>query len=143
MNANINILPSHIAPCGMNCSLCIGFHRIKNKCDGCQSSSTNKPNHCINCSIKNCELLLNSESKFCFDCNIFPCKKIKNLDKRYKEKYGMSLIENLKAIKEIGLNSFILQEKDKWACSNCGFTICIHNEICLNCGEKRIIQKFN
>ncbi len=126
----------------MNCGLCLGYHRLKNKCDGCHSTSLNKPNHCINCSIKNCELLSSGKSKYCFTCHKFPCKRIKNLDIRYKAKYGMSMIENLNSIKEIGIRKFTLKEKQKWACSKCGNIICVHREICLECGEKRVIQNY-
>ena len=142
MEININLKSSLIAPCGMNCGLCVGYHRVRNKCVGCQSTSLNKPNHCINCSIKNCELLSSGKSKFCFTCHKYPCKRIKNLDRRYRAKYGMSMIENLNSIKEIGIRKFTLQEKQKWACSKCGNIICVHREICLECGEKRIIKNY-
>ncbi|MBK8944065.1 MAG: DUF3795 domain-containing protein [Ignavibacteriae bacterium] len=137
MKININLTSSMIAPCGMNCGLCIGYQRIKNKCAGCQSTSLNKSNHCFTCSIKNCEFLLNDKSKFCYTCAKYPCKRIRNLDKRYRTKYGMSMIENLNTIKEIGIKKFIQNEKKKWSCSKCGNIICVHREICLVCGEKK------
>lgn len=142
LHTNINLTSSLIAPCGMNCGLCLGYHRIKNKCAGCQSASSNKPNHCIICSIKNCELLSSRKSKFCFTCHKYPCRRIKKLDKRYRSKYGMSMIENLNTIKEIGVRIFILREKQKWACSKCGNIICVHREHCLVCGNKREVAKY-
>lgn len=126
----------------MNCGLCLGYHRNKNKCAGCRSTSLNKPNHCINCSIKNCELLSSGKSKFCFTCHKYPCNRIKNLDKRYGAKYGMSMIENLNTIKKIGVRKFILKEKQKWTCSKCGNIICVHREICLECGERRVSRSY-
>ena len=44
---------------------------------------------------------------FCFDCDKFPCDRLKRLDKRYREKYGMSEIENLNKIREIGLVTLV------------------------------------
>lgn len=143
MSININITSSLIAPCGMNCGLCVGYQRVKNKCAGCQSTSLNKPNHCINCSIKTCELLSKGKSKYCFACDKYPCSKIKNLDKRYRAKYGMSMIENLNNIKEIGIRKFTIKEKQKWICSKCGNIICVHRDVCLVCGKKRVIQNYN
>ena len=139
---SINTLKSSlIAPCGMNCGLCIGYQRSGNRCAGCQSTSDNKPNHCVNCSIKNCGLLSKSKSKFCYDCPEYPCIRIKSLDKRYREKYGMSMIHNLNTIKEIGNRKFIRLEREKWTCSNCGNIICVHKEFCLVCGTERVFHK--
>jgi len=142
-STDINITSSLIAPCGMNCGLCIGYHREKNKCAGCRSTSLNKPNHCINCSIKNCVMLPAVKSKFCFSCPKYPCSLIKNLDKRYRNKYGMSMIENLNSIKESGIRNFIKNEKQKWTCSKCGNIICVHRELCIMCGNKRDTVKFS
>jgi rubrerythrin len=55
---------------------------------------------------------------------------------RYITKYGESPIQNLKLINEIGLNDFILQEKEKWRCGACGNLLCVHRELCLNCGAR-------
>lgn len=87
----------------MDCGLCLGYHRIKNKCAGCNSTSVSKARHCINCSIKNCEQLKKTKTKYCFNCEKYPCTRLKNLDKRYRTKYGMSMIENLNSIKQFGV----------------------------------------
>ena len=138
----INLKTSIVAPCGMNCGLCLGYHRTKNKCAGCNSTSSNKPYHCINCSIKLCDSLSANRSKYCFNCKKYPCTRIKNLDKRYKAKYGMSMIENLNTIKEIGIRKFVQQEKERWACPKCGNIICVHRDSCLMCGTKRIVKSY-
>jgi hypothetical protein len=123
-----------IAPCGVICDLCSGFQRNKNKCVGCNISG-NKPNHCMNCRIKECLKKENSKA-LCNDCNDFPCKYIKNLDKRYKTKYGESPIENLQNILKIGIDDFIKNEEVKWKCEKCGQLLCVHKEICLSCGTE-------
>ncbi|MFH1197316.1 MAG: DUF3795 domain-containing protein [bacterium] len=138
MSININLKSSLIASCGMNCGLCHGYQRDKNTCAGCNSDSLNKPNYCIGCHIKNCDMLTSSKSKYCFGCTKYPCIRLKKLDKRYKIKYGMSMIENLNKIKEIGIRKFTQLEKQKWTCPNCGSIICVHRENCLVCGTKRV-----
>jgi uncharacterized protein DUF3795 len=128
-----------IAPCGMNCALCLANFRDAKGCRGCKSSDENKPYHCIACSIKNCEYLAKSKSKskskLCYDCEKFPCTRLKRLDKRYRTKYSMSMIENLESIRDNGIRFFIKTEKDRWKCQKCGKTLCVHREACVNCGE--------
>jgi hypothetical protein len=48
------------------------------------------------------------------------------LDKRYREKYGMSEIENLKTIKEKGMEYFLKSQKTKWV--NSDGTFCVHDK---------------
>ena len=72
--------------------------------------------------------------EFCFEkCGQYPCKRLKNLDKRYKTKYEMSMIENLENIKNKGLELFLKNEEIRWKCEKCGGIICVHKKKCLNC----------
>jgi hypothetical protein len=71
--------------------------------------------------------------RYCYECGSFPCKRLKALDKRYRTKYGMSMIENLKSIKENGINEFMAKEKQKWSCPKCGELMCCHAGYCLCC----------
>lgn len=125
---------SLIAPCGMNCAICLGYLRDKNKCYGCRTPMPDKPKSRSQCRIKNCELLKKAASKFCYECEKYPCTRLKQLDKRYRTKYLMSMIENLENIKKFGLDQFVRNEHDRWLCKKCGGTICVHRGYCLNCG---------
>ena len=69
--------------------------------------------------------------------NDFPCDQLKHLDKRYRTKYKMSMIENLAHIKKLGLTKFVANEKKRWACSECGGTICVHKGYCYSCGKMK------
>lgn len=134
-----------IAPCGMNCSLCIayqfrdkdlnkkGFHR--KYCPGCLPRGEN----CTHMGDR-CELLANGRVRFCFECDVYPCKRLKSLDKRYRTKYHMSMIENLDFIKNHGEEAFLQKEALKWRCTECGGTICCHNGLCLNCNFDLFLQ---
>jgi hypothetical protein len=116
-----------IAPCGMNCNICAAYLRTKKKCPGCRDDNENKSNSCINCIIKNCRILKNNELKYCSDkCDMYPCIRLKNLDKRYRTKYNMSMIENLTYIKKNGISKFINNEKKRWIKGN--KILCIHNK---------------
>lgn len=110
--------PILIAACGMNCALCIAYLRDKNNCPGCrlqgQLNSSNAK-YCRKCIIKNCQFLKKSKQKYCSrQCPDFPCQRLKNLDKRYRTKYGMSMIKNLGFIEKNGIRSFLRKEKEKW-----------------------------
>jgi len=136
---------SLIAPCGMNCRLCVayqfkdkdinkkGFHR--KYCPGCIPRGEN----CKHMANK-CELVGKGKLRFCYECEEFPCKRLKSLDKRYLTKYHMSMIENLMFIRKYGMDRFLKEEEKKWECPDCGDVICCHNGLCLNCNIDALIN---
>ena len=128
---------SLIAPCGMNCSICVAYLRERNKCPGCRGPDDNKTISRTSCKIKNCTTFLKDDVQFCFECEDFPCKRLKQLDKRYRTRYHMSMIENLENIKKLGIVEFLENERSRWTCSKCGGTICVHRGCCYSCGEQR------
>jgi hypothetical protein len=126
---------SLIAPCGMNCGICMAFLREKNKCTGCRGVNTYKPITRVRCKIKNCNVFRNDSAKYCFECRNFPCDTLKNLDMRYRTKYHMSMIENLENIKNYGVRRFLKNEEIRWTCTKCKGTICVHKGYCIDCGK--------
>jgi rubrerythrin len=134
MNTNSKIKSSLIARCGMNCALCYAFQREKNKCPGCRALSAGMPVSIARCKIRTCGFFVSGNTKFCYQCTEFPCKNLKHLDKRYRIKYGASMIENLNNIKITGIRKFIAGEQAKWTCRNCGKLLCVHKTNCPGCG---------
>jgi hypothetical protein len=122
-----------IAPCGLNCSVCSGYQRKKNKCSGCNGIGNNLT-HCKTCSIRFCENK-NDEKEYCGVCKIYPCKRLKNLYKRYHDKYGVDIYHNIKEINEGRIEDLLIQEEDKWTCKTCGKLLCMHKSVCTECGE--------
>jgi len=120
----------------MNCRLCRAYVRDNKPCPGCRGDDSSKSKSCITCLIKNCEKLVSGGIDYCFGCDSFPCARLNNLDKRYRTKYGMSMIENLVHIKKFGIRAFIRNEKERWSCRECGQLICVHKPQCLFCGHK-------
>jgi len=115
---------SLIAPCGMNCNVCIAYLREKNKCNGCRTTNIGYNRRCI---IKNCKILKKNNWKYCNDkCKKFPCQRLKSLDKRYRTKYDFSMIKNLKIIKEKGIKNFIKNQEKKYQRKSGIF--CIHKK---------------
>ena len=118
----VNLNKELIAPCGMNCGVCLHYLRANNKCAGCFSGR--KVNgKSIKCAIKLCK---NRSGEYCFNCDQYPCERLKRLDKRYREKYGMSEIENLEVIKKSGINYFLNLEEKRWVDS--AGTYCVHDK---------------
>ena len=127
-----------IAPCGINCKLCIayqfkdkdinkrGFHR--RYCPGWIPRGSN----CLHMG-DSCDLLKNGIVRFCYECEKFPCKRLKALDKRYRSKYQVSAIDNLNYIRDKGLEEFLSSQDAIWKCKKCNDFICCHNGLCLTC----------
>jgi hypothetical protein len=130
----------------MNCALCSSYLAMKydlrkqgifrSYCAGCRPRGKN-------CAFmkKACEKLGNGLVQYCYECEEFPCRRLKNLDKRYRTRYHMSMIENLRYLKEFGMKKFLEKEEEKWRCPECGAVICCHNGICFSCGLEKLKNK--
>jgi predicted RNA-binding Zn-ribbon protein involved in translation (DUF1610 family) len=124
-----------IAPCGINCSVCIAHLRPKKTCPGCNSSDqASKPFHCTTCRIKYCEKLPGPDNAYCSQCAEYPCIRMRNLDRRYVSKYSVSPIANLERVRSVGIGAFIEEENTKWICPDCGEKLSMHRSACLSCG---------
>ena len=129
-----------IAPCGMNCGICkayLAYSRGVPKQRG-------KVTHCSGCLPRNkncfvkrgCRKLRKKEVNSCYECNDMPCQNLDRLDRRYRQRYNMSMIENLKEIKEKGTEEFLRIQREKYKCPECGDVISVHDGKCYSCGYK-------
>ena len=127
--------PELIAPCGMNCAICLAYFgyqmngkRRKSPCPGCRPAKKN-------CAfiIKRCKYLPKKEVEFCSECKDFPCDNLRKLDERYRTRFSMSMIENLNFIKKNGMDEFLRQQTERYRCQKCGGTICVHDGKCYSC----------
>jgi hypothetical protein len=135
-----------IAPCGMNCAICSRYLAYKHdlqvkgivvipSCIGCRPRGRK-------CAFqKKCTLLRNGKLKYCYECASFPCERLEHLDQRYRKLYRMSMIDNLKSLKDNGISVFLEAQEKKWVCIVCGGTISCHNGICFDCGLDRLQNK--
>ena len=95
-----------IAPCGMNCSICVRYLAQENV----MKEKGMKIPYCLGCRKKNkcafqkkCPLLNKNKIDYCYECPDFPCERLKHLDQRYRKHFRMSMIDNLKYIKKEGI----------------------------------------
>jgi len=112
-----------IAPCGMNCGVCKAYPRKKNSCHGCNFVDGNHLKTIVFCRLRTCA---RRTGKFCFTCDEFPCERLKHLDKRYRTRYGMSEMDNLRYIRDYGVKRFLEQEHERWV-SDKGI-LCVHDK---------------
>lgn len=135
-----------IAPCGMNCAICSRYlahvnDLKKSQCIGCRPR-----NKRCTYLFGNCEGNKNiavGNASFCFECDHYPCKQIKRMDKRYRDNYKMSVIENLERIRDVGIQKFMEEQVEKYRCSRCGGLISIHNRKCFKCETvTKLVEKF-
>ena len=132
-------MPKHLeqdwfAPCGMNCLVCYKHCHHKRPCAGCLQSDAGKPAHCRACAIKACAR--ERGLSFCYECPAHPCKRIKDLDKSYRTRYGVSLLENSAFVKAHGLAAFMERQRARFTCPMCGGIISLHDAECSECGAK-------
>ena len=128
----LEISVTMLAPCGMNCAVCYAHLRKKKPCLGCRGSDESKPKHCRQCRIYNCAQDYGVD--FCVDCPVFPCAVIKRLDKSYRQRYQVSLIDNALRLRVVGAEQYLLEERKKWQCA-CGGIISLHDRVCSECGQ--------
>lgn len=132
MRFETTIPTNMLAPCGMNCAVCYVHLKKKKACQGCRGQAESQPDHCRECNIRNCTV--DRGIDFCFECASFPCAVIKRLDKSYQQRYQVSLIENAIRFKTVGAEQYLLEEKQKWTCTQCGGVISLHDRLCSECG---------
>ncbi|MCD1295551.1 hypothetical protein CUJ83_11125 [Methanocella sp. CWC-04] len=136
--------------CGLYCGCCIiyrayhdddteltktiaaglGIETGKVRCDGCRSEN----NNCWTgeCEFKSCSAKKGVES--CAFCDEFPCKTLKKFNKN-KSPHHHTSIENLKELKEKGMDKWLADQERKWLCPSCGITHTFYDTECRYCGH--------
>lgn len=128
-----------IAPCGLDCGIC-GRALAKDKpCPGCNGQDQDKPEFCAKrCGIILCRKRREMGYCFCDACPDFPCEDVMEKETRYTSAYPLyeSPLQNLRDIRERGMEAFLARERERWTCAACGSPICVHDGICSGCGKQ-------
>ena len=93
-------------------------------CPGCRLE-----NQCGNCDIKDCAE--KKDVKYCSQCDEFPCQKLDDFNKDGIPHHSES-IENLQQLKQLGPESWIALQKQKWTCE-CGTKHSWYQKNCKKC----------
>lgn len=118
-----------IAPCGLDCSVCIARLEKTPPCPGCWSKEEGKPEHCARlCEIAFCEHRKELKDGYCDKCPDYPCAHILKMENKYQHDYPLkeSLMDNLAEMRRLGMDEFLRNESEKWCCVHCGGIICVH-----------------
>ena len=87
-----------IAPCGLDCSLCMFAHASEKPCLGCNVDSDTKPAFCASwCKIIPCEKRVKNGYQYCDECPDYPCEDMMERETRYTTAYPLkeSPMQNL------------------------------------------------
>lgn len=128
-----------IAPCGLDCSLCAYAQRKTDPCPGCNGPDENKPEFCSKrCGIVLCRKRKLNGYRFCDECPDCPCEDVMEKENRYTNQYPLfeSPLQNIRDIREMGMEAFLIKEREKWSCKECGAPISVHTGICSGCGKR-------
>jgi len=98
-----------VSVCGLNCIKCKKY--ISNECRKCRGRLEAQPS-------PKCEILTCATEKghqYCFECDEFPCRKV---DDYSSDGYAhhKQTVENMKKIKEIGLENWIAKQEKCMFC---------------------------
>lgn len=132
-----------IAPCGLDCSICSMAQRETDPCPGCNGPDENKPDFCANrCGIILCRKRKDNGYTYCDECPDYHCEDVMEKENRYTSQYPLreSPLENLRMIRELGMEAFLEHQRKEWTCENCGSPINVHTGICSGC-KMRIVRK--
>ena len=133
------LTPDLIAPCGMNCGICKAYLAYSRGVP----YKKGEVSHCTGCLVRNkncafirrdCKKLRKKQIRFCYECADMPCEQLAKLDGLYRARYGMSMIENLKMIRERGMDEFLKSQSERYRCASCDDIISVHNGKCYACG---------
>jgi hypothetical protein len=100
----------------MNCGICKAYLAYSR---GVPYKKGEVP-HCSGCLVRDkncafikrdCEKTRKKQVRFCHQCPDMPCNHLAKLDELYRSRYGMSMVENQKMIREKGMDEFLQGEK--------------------------------
>ena len=76
--------------------------------------------------------------QYCDECPDYPCADVMEKENRYTSQYPHreSPLENLRMIREKGMDAFLEQERQQWTCPKCDRPFSVHDRNCPHCGQR-------
>lgn len=125
--------------CGVFCGACptmlatkAGILKEAQQCYGCKSE---KPTgFCMTCGIKACAKSKGFE--FCIQCSeLKTCEIMITFISDQQYPYGQCVLKNMATIKELGVVTWLEEQKKRWCCEHCGAAHSWYHETCPKCGQ--------
>lgn len=139
------------AYCGLNCGACrtlianeekderwlVNAAEKRNRkleemrCHGCKTDVTAV--FCTNCGMRMCAREKGLAS--CSECSDYPCKKIESF-RNDDASHHSAIMKNLDRIREVGKQKWLVEQKERWSCDQCGTRFSWYSEKCSECGAE-------
>jgi hypothetical protein len=125
--------------CGLYCGACTIYRASKDKdltllrmlaatrnipferlvCDGCLSSNSRQfvPSESRDCAFMKCAR--EKGVTWCFECVEFPCKRLEDFIHDGRA-HHTAVIDNLKEMKSLGVDTWLMVQEKRWQCPDCG-----------------------
>ena len=142
------------APCGLFCGACTIYvaqrrgdtkrltqiaqnvgvrkNRLINlsdlNCEGCLSDVVSF--FCRECTLRSC--VSGKGVTHCFHCSDFPCQQILDFNDDGRPHHG-EVVDNIRRQKEIGLETWISEQKERWQCPQCKCVVDWYTTECPEC----------
>jgi hypothetical protein len=135
-------IPAELAPCGVWCGACPSFQKT---CLGCASDDHHqKRTSKWACKIRVCAYEKEGVD-FCMNCKDFPCRThLSRLVESHPEDprffYRHEVPDNFKKLKELGQDSYMLYQQERYTCGKCAGKIHFYHYTCSQCGQKHQVR---
>jgi hypothetical protein len=142
-------IPATAAVCGLCCDVCsifiasyedparltllagrMGWTAEEAYCDGCRSDRLTP--YCRECDLRTC-----AEQRghaFCKECADYPCAELEAF--RREKPHRAEIYQNLGRIAEVGVDDWLRETKDRYACPSCGTLNSCYDLKCRKCCHK-------
>ncbi len=125
--------------CGLYCGACPLMLASKagtaeDPCFGCKSQRLPASQHCATCGIKQCAR--DHGFDYCDECaELSGCDRMKHFMADPDWPYHQSVLANLARMRAVGLESWLAEQAQRWACPQCGQAQSWWDETCKQCGQ--------
>ena len=103
-------------------------------CDGCLAGGRLMP-YCRQCKMRLCAAE-KPEVTRCSDCTDFPCSLITDFNNDGMRHHA-EVLDNLRRMREIGLEAWLKKEEERWRCPQCGTPVDWYAQTCFRCGTEQ------
>lgn len=119
--------------CGLFCGTCQAF---PDYCAGCLSDRVAAP--CVQCSHGFRDCAAEHQVTWCWECADFPCGRLEQFSKEHIVNgicHHAHVIDDLRLMKEIGVEAWVAQQTAQHTCPHCGNLIHWFESSCQVCGK--------
>jgi len=131
----------YYAFCGLYCGACwsmIAYEKTQGEASALRVKLDDDEPCCTGCDSeqqKTCEFVVcnkNHSTESCAFCPDYPCVRITAFSHEEWEHHQV-VLTNLNRIREIGMETWLAEQKDYWKCPSCGSRTKWYQKQCTNC----------